>query len=130
MSRPFFVGRIEMFARSRSRASSAGAEQSLLEGEARTAAVRRSDTPSDRFGRGRVGERKKQVHECTPFDCFWKGRAALPATVVVQPCKINGGVRSFFLLKKAIDAGVQEKSNQLISLVMLNVFHKMMFLKD
>ena len=48
------------------------------------------------------------VHGCAPFDCFWKGRAALAITVVVQPFGINGGVRSFFLLKTAVNAGVQE----------------------
>jgi len=50
--------------------------------------------------------------------------------VVVQHLKINGGVRSFFLLKKAMNAGVQEKTNQRISLFMLYLFHKSMFLKD
>ncbi|KJZ66875.1 hypothetical protein VD17_05765 [Pseudomonas fluorescens] len=73
---------------------------------------------------GGLARGKNRFITCTPFDCFWKGRAALAITVVVQPLKINGGVRSFFLLKKAISAGVQEKSNQLISFVMLYLFHK------
>src|SRR6478752_6807748 len=49
-----------------------GTAKSLLGKEARTAAVRCSGTPWSREGRGRIGERKKRVHECAPFDCFWK----------------------------------------------------------
>jgi hypothetical protein len=59
------------------------------------------------------------VHECAPFDCFWKGRAALAITVVVQPFEINGGVRSFFLFKTAVNAGVQEKQNHQFSIFLL-----------
>jgi len=62
-----------MFARSRSRCPQSGAELSLLEWEARTAAVRRSDTPSQRLGRGRVGEGKKQVHHVRTFWLFLDG---------------------------------------------------------
>ncbi|MCY1245638.1 hypothetical protein D9M72_588020 [compost metagenome] len=79
---------------------------------------------------GGLARGKIRFITCAPFDCFWTARAALAVTVVVQHLKINGGVRSFFLLKKAINAGVQEKSNQLISLVMLHAFNKIMFLKD
>ena len=73
---------------------------------------------------------KNRFITCAPFDCFWKVRAALAITVVVQLLKINGGVRSFFLLKKAMNTGVQEKTNQRISFVMLYLFRKLMFLND
>ncbi|RON39087.1 hypothetical protein BK664_12885 [Pseudomonas brassicacearum] len=79
---------------------------------------------------GGLARGKNRFITCAPFDCFWKGRAALVVTVVVQHLKINGGVRSFFLLEKAINAGVQEKSNQLISFVMLCMFNKLLVLKD
>jgi hypothetical protein len=79
---------------------------------------------------GGLARGKNRFITCAPFDCFWKVRAALAITVVVQHLKINGGVRSFFLLKKAMNAGVQEKTNQRISLFMLYLFHKAMFLKD
>jgi hypothetical protein len=89
------------------------AEQSLLELAARKAGVRRSDAPVAGpivSEVGRASEDNKQLHDVRTFDCFWRGGAALAVTVVVQHCKINGCVRSFFLFNTSINASVQRNS--------------------
>ncbi|MEO6679412.1 MAG: hypothetical protein ABIO21_18860 [Pseudomonas sp.] len=61
---------------------------------------------------------------------FLEDRAALAATVVVQPFKINGGVRSFFLLKIVINAGVQENNDQIISMAVTKTVGNWLLLMD
>jgi hypothetical protein len=87
------------------------------------------DLRTGRAGGGGIGQ-KSRFMGCAPFDCFWKVRAAWVITVVVQHSKINACVRSFFLYEKALNAGVQEKTHQLVALETLDFFNNLLFFKE